>query len=49
MAQLDGRLLWQLKLMKEDAPQFFYQLLDSKLKMTFLDILKFTAALEDLQ
>ncbi|XP_070182482.1 uncharacterized protein [Littorina saxatilis] len=48
MAQLDGKLLWQLKLMKEEAPQFFFQLLDTKLKLSFVDILRFTAAIDEL-
>ncbi|XP_025080765.1 uncharacterized protein LOC112556198 isoform X2 [Pomacea canaliculata] len=48
MAQLDGKLLWQLKLMKDEAPQFFFHLLDTKLKLSFVDILRFTAAIDEL-
>ncbi|KAK7481464.1 hypothetical protein BaRGS_00027315, partial [Batillaria attramentaria] len=48
MAQLDGKLLWQLKRMKDEAPQFFFQLLDTKLKLSFVDILRFTAAMDEL-
>ncbi|KAL5019742.1 hypothetical protein ScPMuIL_002634 [Solemya velum] len=48
LSQFDGKLLHRLKQMKLEAPEFFYQCLEKKLKMDLIEILKFTDALESL-
>ncbi|KAK3578384.1 hypothetical protein CHS0354_025478 [Potamilus streckersoni] len=46
--QFDGKLLLQLRDMRQEAPEFFYQCLEKKLNMSLIEILKFTKALEEL-
>lgn len=46
--EFDGRLLMQLKIMREEAPEFFYSCLEKRLNMSLIEILKFTRALEEL-
>lgn len=46
--EFDGKLLMQLKVMREEAPEFFYQCLEKRLNMSLIEILKFTRALEEL-
>lgn len=46
--EFDGKLLLQLKQMRVEAPEFFYQCLEKRLNMSLIEILKFTRALEDL-
>ncbi|XP_076082164.1 uncharacterized protein LOC143052889 isoform X2 [Mytilus galloprovincialis] len=47
-AQFNGKLLDQLKKMKEEAPEFYYQCLERSLKMNLVEILTFTEALQQL-
>ncbi|XP_071141109.1 uncharacterized protein [Mytilus edulis] len=47
-AQFNGKLLDQLKKMKEEAPEFYYQCLERSLKMNLVEILTFTDALQQL-
>ncbi|ESO86936.1 hypothetical protein LOTGIDRAFT_235135 [Lottia gigantea] len=49
LKHVDGKLLWQLKCMKEDAPQFFYQFLQNQLEFPPISLLKFRQALENLK
>ncbi|XP_052267989.1 uncharacterized protein LOC127869450 isoform X1 [Dreissena polymorpha] len=46
--EFDGRLLMQLKTMRQEAPEFFYSCLERRLNMSLIEILKFTRALEEL-
>lgn len=46
--EFDGKLLMQLKQMRVEAPEFFYQCLEKRLNMSLIEILKFTRALEEL-
>ncbi|KAK3578382.1 hypothetical protein CHS0354_025476 [Potamilus streckersoni] len=46
--QFNGKLLQQLKNMRQEAPEFFYLCLSKELKMPLIEILKFTEALEAL-
>ncbi|KAJ8311371.1 hypothetical protein KUTeg_010726 [Tegillarca granosa] len=48
MAMFDGKLLCQLKRMKTEAPEFYYQSLEKRLGMSLVEILTFTAALDKL-
>ncbi|XP_063437070.1 uncharacterized protein LOC134718461 [Mytilus trossulus] len=47
-AQFNGKLLDQLKKMREEAPEFYYQCLERSLKMNLVEILTFTEALQQL-
>ncbi|XP_041356433.1 uncharacterized protein LOC121373745 [Gigantopelta aegis] len=46
--QFDGRLVWQLKEMKQEAPEYFYQCLEKRLNLGLIDMLKLAAALDQL-
>ncbi len=43
-----GDLILQYKRMMNAAPEYFYTSLENKLKLSLLDILKFSKALESL-
>ncbi|XP_064596403.1 uncharacterized protein LOC135463013 [Liolophura sinensis] len=45
---IDGRMLGQIREMRREAPEFFYQSLERRLGMSFADILLFTDALDGL-
>ncbi|CAC5411830.1 unnamed protein product [Mytilus coruscus] len=47
-AQFNGKLLDQLKKMRDEAPEFYYQCLERSLKMNLVEILTFTDALQQL-
>ncbi|XP_071098917.1 uncharacterized protein [Haliotis cracherodii] len=47
-SQFDGRLLWQLREMKQEAPDYFYQCLEKKLFMNLIDMLRLASALDTL-
>ncbi|KAK6179294.1 hypothetical protein SNE40_011688 [Patella caerulea] len=46
---IDGKLLWQLKCIKIEAPAFFYKLLQDKFELDPVAILKFRYAIEMLE
>ncbi|BFZ13606.1 hypothetical protein BsWGS_16645 [Bradybaena similaris] len=48
-SQIDGQLIWQLKRMREMAPEYFHNSLERQFGMTLIDILRFNAALDSLQ
>ncbi|GAB1603875.1 uncharacterized protein LOC106868605 isoform X1 [Argonauta hians] len=48
-SQFDGRMLFQLSEMKKEAPEYFYQCMEKKMKMCLEDILRFTAALTSIK
>ncbi|XP_059141325.1 uncharacterized protein LOC131929220 isoform X2 [Physella acuta] len=47
-SQMDGQLIWQLKAMRERAPEYFHNSLERQFGMTLIDILRFNAALDSL-
>lgn len=47
-AQFDGKLLAQLKSMKNEAAEFYYHCLEKNLNMNLVEILTFTEGLEKL-
>uniref|UniRef100_A0A2C9JLY3 TIR domain-containing protein n=1 Tax=Biomphalaria glabrata TaxID=6526 RepID=A0A2C9JLY3_BIOGL len=47
-SQIDGELIWQLKAMRERAPEYFHTSLERQFGMTLIDILRFNAALDSL-
>ncbi|XP_055872747.1 uncharacterized protein LOC106059484 isoform X3 [Biomphalaria glabrata] len=47
-SQIDGQLIWQLKAMRERAPEYFHTSLERQFGMTLIDILRFNAALDSL-
>ncbi|XP_012942420.1 uncharacterized protein LOC101845869 [Aplysia californica] len=47
-SQIDGQLIWQLKKMRETAPEYFHNSLERQFGMTLIDILRFNAALDSL-